>query len=170
MLQDLIIKYNDASDKASYDSFLRHYYALWNEAMRVDPTDQKFIKNMGDPQAYIEGSARYVENQYLLSVGFEESPILSVRPEKAKFKDYYRQLQFYSLGALVFKALKGVGVDINDMGKPFADNKNEFQYPYNLTKRYVKLDDEQTAKALEEAKQALDYAGAKKDAQAFLED
>lgn len=132
---------------------LKQYVAIKTEEIKLDPSAEKLVKNMGLGQELFEGTARYVET-LAIRAGYEEQKnrkFADIRFEHVKdikSKQTLRQTFafgiFYSTGANVTYLLKQAGYSIADL--------KSGKYPYDAARELLNMTEVETNEALARAK------------------
>jgi hypothetical protein len=148
-------KFPTETNAENITKFLSMYVAIRSKEMELDPTSNKLVKNMANPQEQGEGTAKYVDYEIgkQLFTNFDETYDVTSTESittKSEVRSYFAWGIWYYTGASVVYMLKQKGVDVE------TEVKNG-KTLYDIANETVNLTDAQKETFLDQAKSEFNY-------------
>jgi len=156
LTSEILLEFPNITDKKIITEKMKQYIAIKSEAMRIDPSQRKLVKNMELNQERIEGGAYYVEIMAKREFYNNKEPFFGFTygiPLKAKTKAQMKNIlsfgYFYESGASVMYAINQL-----DPKKMLEYNTNT---PFDIINKMLPMTSNEKSEALKAAKASADW-------------
>jgi len=158
------------TDTEKLKEYLKMYVAIRTEEMKLDPSRDKLVKNMANPQERGEGTANFVEEWAYHLTYDKNKTFVDFDPHNIESR-YWHGEQYihgfftwdiwYKTGASAVYCLKMLGANIE---QDMKDGKT----PFDVAEAYLKLSTDEKANYLNRAKQEYDWNKSLQSAEKYM--